>query len=260
MTRCILSFPNDIIELLDRCDNTNTHSPFTSSANYTQFMNQLNMVTIKDILPEPWVNYSKPNANLWKPSFFQTSVSIHDILKSLSCLEVIQGRIESGNDDKETTAKISTCNICKSFDISVFILPPHTCLPLHDHPDMIVWTKVLYGELFMESYDVDKEKEECIQNGNTIVELLQKNNCKKTTQDSCWLATPNHGNIHQFSSRDSPCVFIDVILPPYDEDRICSFYEILKTDCLVNKTKFVRTSFPSSPLPVGINYPNHFIT
>lgn len=42
---------------------------------------------------------------------------------------------------------------CK-YSAGIFVFPPNTCIPLHDHPDMVVISRVLYGELKVQSYDV----------------------------------------------------------------------------------------------------------
>lgn len=42
---------------------------------------------------------------------------------------------------------------CK-YSVGIFVFPPNTEIPLHDHPDMVVISRVLYGELKVRSYDV----------------------------------------------------------------------------------------------------------
>lgn len=40
------------------------------------------------------------------------------------------------------------------YSAGIFVFPPNTEIPLHDHPDMIVLSRILYGELRVQSYDV----------------------------------------------------------------------------------------------------------
>lgn len=40
------------------------------------------------------------------------------------------------------------------YSVGIFIFPPHGAIPLHDHPDMVVISRILYGSLEVQSYDV----------------------------------------------------------------------------------------------------------
>jgi len=42
----------------------------------------------------------------------------------------------------------------QKYSIGIFIFPPNAEIPLHDHPDMVVLSRVLYGEFAVRSYDV----------------------------------------------------------------------------------------------------------
>ena len=50
---------------------------------------------------------------------------------------------------------ITTQSVYESdaFDIVVFVFPANAAIPLHDHPAMTVFSKVLYGALAMVSFD-----------------------------------------------------------------------------------------------------------
>ena len=40
------------------------------------------------------------------------------------------------------------------YSAGIFVFPPNTSIPLHDHPDMVVISRILYGELYVTSFDV----------------------------------------------------------------------------------------------------------
>jgi hypothetical protein len=40
------------------------------------------------------------------------------------------------------------------YSAGIFVFPPNAEIPLHDHPDMVVLSRVLYGEMKVHSYDV----------------------------------------------------------------------------------------------------------
>lgn len=117
-------------------------------------------------------------------------------------------------------------NICidivctKDYHIAVFVIPVDTSVGtptlVHSHPDMVVLSKVLYGELSVIAY-----------NGITNAKCVR--NETRTDQDSSWLLSPKEGNFHQFSCKSgNGCVVLDVLLPPYEpsNSRPCKFYRV----------------------------------
>mmetsp|Transcript_38183 Transcript_38183/g.91404 ORF Transcript_38183/g.91404 Transcript_38183/m.91404 type:complete len:310 (-) Transcript_38183:125-1054(-) len=48
-----------------------------------------------------------------------------------------------------------------TYSVGIFVFPPGSKIPLHDHPDMVVVSRVLYGDFRVESYDlIDAPKKE----------------------------------------------------------------------------------------------------
>jgi len=42
---------------------------------------------------------------------------------------------------------------CADFTVGIFCIPKGESMPIHDHPDMTVCSKVLYGKVHVEAYD-----------------------------------------------------------------------------------------------------------
>lgn len=104
------------------------------------------------------------------------------------------------------------------FDIAAFILPKGFTLQLHDHPNMIVCTKLLMGTMSIRSFS----KVSCVNDENVISKLSL--DTIKSSEDDAWLLTPQDGNYHEITPI-TDCVMLDVLLPPYDDhDRSCNFY------------------------------------
>jgi len=103
---------------------------------------------------------------------------------------------------------------CKSHDITIFVIPQGNALPLHDHPGMMVATKLLHGSLQITSFD---ETRDGLYSSSTEI---------KSDLDDSWILTPTIGNLHQFRAITT-CVILDILTPPYDEteNRMCTFYK-----------------------------------
>lgn len=108
------------------------------------------------------------------------------------------------------------------YEITVFSIPPDKTIPLHDHPGMVVLTKVLNGSLNVECYTK-------LTLGSCKLEEISK-----LDQGAISVLYPVVGNLHQFyvcpSERES-CVVLDIISPKYDDRaRPCSFFSLEDTN------------------------------
>ena len=96
--------------------------------------------------------------------------------------------------------------------VAVFALPSGSCIPLHDHPGMSVFSKLLQGSLQVHSAD----------SGGSC-QLQQSSH----SSGDMWHLTPNSGNLHAFVNlgHDSePCVVLEVLTPPYSAQGPCTYY------------------------------------
>lgn len=140
--------------------------------------------------------------------------------------------------------------------MGIFIFPPFARIPLHDHPEMCVISRVLYGELHRNSLDLPRDSIECDKSHSSwtswsptwapslkgskqqICSPAQANvaGVKRALRNSNdFLQAPDvtclfpfEGNLHEFVAGPNGAAVLDVLLPPYDGDneRDCTFYEI----------------------------------
>lgn len=125
----------------------------------------------------------------------------------------------------------------KDFTIGLFIFPAKASLPLHDHPSMTVFSRILYGKMMLKAYDwIPPRHQDQIApvpaNHGETPKLA-----KLTINDVVTPSTPTHvtfpdqgGNVHAFTALE-PSVLLDVIVPPYnDTDRQCTYFEEVDVD------------------------------
>ncbi|XP_050370774.1 plant cysteine oxidase 1-like [Argentina anserina] len=125
---------------------------------------------------------------------------------------------------------------CSNFSLCCFFIPATGVIPLHNHPGMTVFSKLLLGKMHIKSYDlVDPIK-------NSDVSQLR---LAKLKADSIYTAPCNTsvlypttgGNIHAFTAI-TPCAVLDVFGPPYSKEdgRDCSYYKEHPYDAYSNTT------------------------
>ncbi|XWS44270.1 hypothetical protein CRYUN_Cryun15aG0030300 [Craigia yunnanensis] len=123
---------------------------------------------------------------------------------------------------------------CEKFSMGIFCLPPSGVLPLHNHPGMTVFSKLLFGTMHIKSYDwvVDIPS-----NATAIVDPSEMQHPEvrlaKVKVDSDLTAPCNTsilypadgGNMHCFTAVTA-CAVLDVLGPPYSdpEGRHCTYY------------------------------------
>merc|ERR1719162_2546335 len=99
-------------------------------------------------------------------------------------------------------------------------------IPLHDHPDMHVFGRLLHGRMRVLSFDPEPYP------------LVQQSTDSRLPAGSCWARRrpdeilgpepttyglgPEDGNLHELHALED-CAFFDVVVPPYNpaEGRDC---------------------------------------
>lgn len=98
-------------------------------------------------------------------------------------------------------------------EVGLFFLRAGQQLPLHDHPGMHVWMRVLVGQLHVTSYTwverplARRTADLCLDPGSLV-----------------WLVEPGRDNIHRLAAR-TDVAFLDVLRPPYVDGRVCTYYQ-----------------------------------
>ncbi|TKY46322.1 Plant cysteine oxidase 2 [Spatholobus suberectus] len=117
---------------------------------------------------------------------------------------------------------------CENFSLCIFFLPAKGVIPLHNHPGMTVFSKLLLGQMHIKSYDwVDPEVSYNLLHQPSQLRLasLKANDVFTAPCDTSVLYPKSRGNIHEFTAI-TPCAVLDVLGPPYSKEdgRDCSYY------------------------------------
>lgn len=122
---------------------------------------------------------------------------------------------------------------CEKFSMGIFCLPPSGVIPLHNHPGMTVFSKLLFGTMHIKSYDwvvdLPPEPPTTIKPSESLPEMR----LAKVKVDADFTAPCNPsilypedgGNLHCFTAVTA-CAVLDVLGPPYSdpEGRHCTYY------------------------------------
>ena len=176
----------------------------------------------------------------------------------------------AGNDPANGQSCVRYIHISEipdQYSIGIFVFSPHSCIPLHDHPEMCVLSRLLYGDLRRVSLDLAQEKDEKIfldfdfsreedqannsfrgasrgQIGSLLRRLPKgsraalKNDVEHLQAPDVTSLYPYEGNLHEFVAGPHGAAVLDVLLPPYDnsQNRDCTFYTIQDLAYSVSKT------------------------
>lgn len=126
---------------------------------------------------------------------------------------------------------------CDKFSIGLFCLPPSAVIPLHNHPEMTVFSKLLFGTMHIKSLDwVNDAPDKTVLNvkppdANGVISAGAR--LSKVKVDTNFTAPCNTsilyptdgGNMHCFMAV-TQCAVLDVLGPPYNdsEGRYCAYY------------------------------------
>lgn len=117
---------------------------------------------------------------------------------------------------------------CQEFSICIFFLPATAVIPLHNHPGMTVFSKLLLGKMHIKSYDWadPASSENSLPTSQLRLARLKADGDFTAPCNTSVLYPTTGGNIHEFTAI-TPCAVLDVLGPPYSQEdgRDCSYYK-----------------------------------
>ncbi|XP_031847232.1 2-aminoethanethiol dioxygenase [Nomia melanderi] len=122
----------------------------------------------------------------------------------------------------------------KDLTISIFILKHGVTMPMHDHPGMHGFLKVISGAVQVNSYTLKTNDDHIIKLNKEIAAFRHRPISLHSNSPACVL-TPQDKNLHEISCIEGPAAFLDILSPPYDEDdsgngpRPCTFFKTISS-------------------------------
>ncbi|CAE8587013.1 unnamed protein product, partial [Polarella glacialis] len=110
--------------------------------------------------------------------------------------------------------------------ICIFLLRAGARIPLHDHPGMRVFGRLLFGRMRVLSFDL---AEELPAEGGAPVRAKCYGRKVLGPEPVTYGLGPEEGNVHELQAIDH-CAFFDILTPPYDvaRGRDCTYYRCLE--------------------------------
>ncbi|KAJ0624472.1 putative cysteamine dioxygenase [Helianthus annuus] len=134
--------------------------------------------------------------------------------------------------------KVACTNIYQSenFSLCIFFLPANAVIPLHNHPGMTVFSKLLLGKVHVKAYDLVTDDNSDDSSSQLKLASLKADGVFTAPCDTSVLYPTSGGNIHAFTAI-TPCAILDVMGPPYSkkDGRDCSYYRDIPFDALPNE-------------------------
>lgn len=111
---------------------------------------------------------------------------------------------------------------CPEMTLAIFLLRAGARIPLHDHPGMHVYGRLLFGSMRVLSFDFEPSSDDGSE--GTRWATLRSDEVIGPSPTTYSLG-PSTGNLHELEAVED-CAFFDVLAPPYDpyNGRDCTYY------------------------------------
>ena len=128
----------------------------------------------------------------------------------------------------------------EDYRLVLFFIKKGTRMPLHDHPNMSVFFRLVFGNLHYRAYDkvdekfkyndfVDDEYHEILEAKKRI--QAKRSRLMSLRTDDLLFVRPSQNNMHEFVAQENSC-FFDICLPNYTplnhSRRITYFKEVME--------------------------------
>ncbi|XP_019223565.1 PREDICTED: plant cysteine oxidase 1-like isoform X3 [Nicotiana attenuata] len=176
-----------------------------------------------------------------KEVFVNDGLEPKDIKLTVPSLEFSS---RSGTGDEAPLVTYIKLHECNKFSIGIFCLPPCGVIPLHNHPGMTVFCKLLAGTMHATSYDWVQNHQQfnhCEQQSGIRLAKVHFDADITAPCDASVLFPESGGNLHCFKAL-THCILLDVLGPPYSESegRHCTYYQDFTYDCCSGMTEDVK--------------------
>ncbi|KAM0888949.1 hypothetical protein ACQ4PT_028016 [Festuca glaucescens] len=187
-------------------------------------------------------NLSKNVFAAARPGFLPPPPSEAELSRFLNALTpqdfVLDASMPFFRGDPDGRPKVTYLHFADSpqFTFGVFCLPMSAVIPLHNHPGMTVFSKILLGSMHIKSYDWVKPqagggRQATRTPDGARLAKLKTDAVFDASSETVVLYPEDGGNLHRFTAT-TPCAVLDVMGPPYchDQGRDCSYYRAVGSD------------------------------
>ncbi|KAI4501306.1 hypothetical protein M0802_003679 [Mischocyttarus mexicanus] len=120
----------------------------------------------------------------------------------------------------------------KDITIAIFILKHGVTLPMHDHPGMHGFLKVISGTVEINSFTLKTNGDHINMNEEIKAAFRHRPVILHKNSPACVL-TPQDKNLHEISCLEGPAAFLDILSPSYEDDdfgngtRPCTYFKTI---------------------------------